>query len=104
MHPTKPRPARTRTILLVVGILLTLGAGGYVAYQSPRVRSWFGRDAENPAEMAKLGGASLTVAPAAAAEVGWPQWRGPARDGRAPAGPLRTDWDANPPKPLWSTP
>src|SRR5436305_13262967 len=98
------RTARTRTAPLVGGILLTLGVAGYVAYPSRRVRSWFGRDGENPAEMEKLGGAKLTVVPAAAPEVGWPQWRGPTRDGRAPAGPLRTDWDANPPKPVWSAP
>ncbi|MBX9622247.1 MAG: PQQ-like beta-propeller repeat protein, partial [Gemmataceae bacterium] len=35
------------------------------------------------------------------ASADWPQWLGPTRDGRAPAGPLRTDWAANPPKPLW---
>jgi outer membrane protein assembly factor BamB len=34
----------------------------------------------------------------------WPQWRGPHRDGRAPAGPFRTDWDKNPPKELWRVP
>src|SRR5581483_438550 len=101
MHHTH-RPARTRPALLVVGVLLILAVGGYVAYHSPRVRSWFGREAENPAEMARRGGAKLAVAPVAAADVGWPQWRGPTRDGRAPAGPLRTDWDKNPPKPLWS--
>src|SRR5947209_7170124 len=101
-NTAKPRPTRTRTALLVAGVLLTLGIGGYAAYRSPWVRSWFGRDAENPAEMAKLGDAKLAVAPIAAADVGWPQWRGPTRDGRAPAGPLRTDWDKNPPKPLWS--
>jgi outer membrane protein assembly factor BamB len=101
MHATH-RPGRARTVLLIVGVLLILGIGGYSAYQSPRVRSWFGREAENPAEMAKLGDAKLAVAPAAAADAGWPQWRGPTRDGRAPAGPLRTDWEANPPRQLWA--
>jgi outer membrane protein assembly factor BamB len=96
------RPGRARTVLLVAGVLLTLGVGAYALYKSPRVRSWFGRDADNPAEIAKLRDAKLTVAPAAAADVGWPQWRGPMRDGRAPAGPLRTDWETNAPKPLWS--
>lgn len=99
---TVPRPRRTRRALLVVGVLLVLGIGGFAAYQSPWVRAWFGRDADNPDEIARLGDAKLTVAPAAPTEVGWPQWRGPNRDGRAPAGPLRTDWEQNPPKKLWS--
>lgn len=92
----------TRRRLLVTGVLLVLGVGGFAAYQSPWVRSWFGRDADNPEELARLTDAKLTVAPAAPTDAGWPQWRGPARDGRAPAGPLRTDWDQNPPKPLWT--
>jgi outer membrane protein assembly factor BamB len=51
---------------------------------------------------------SLMVAAAAlSADVksaDWPQWRGPNRDGVAPAGPFRTDWKANPPKLVWSAP
>lgn len=99
------RPGRTRPALLVIGLLLILGIGGFAAYKSLWVRSlFFGREAENPVEMEKLVGAKLAVAPAAEADVGWPQWRGPMRDGRAPAGPLRTDWDKNLPKPVWSAP
>jgi outer membrane protein assembly factor BamB len=96
------RPGRARRILLLVGLLLVLGIGGYAAYHSPRVRSWFGRDADNEAEIAKLRDAKLAVAPAAATDAGWPQWRGPTRDGRAPAGPFRTDWEKNPPTRIWS--
>ena len=33
-------------------------------------------------------------------EGDWPEFRGPARDGKAP-GKIRTDWAANPPKQLW---
>lgn len=102
--PDTLTPPRTRRGLLVVGVLLVLGIGGFAAYRSSWVQSWFGRDADNAAEIARLVDAKLTVAPAATADVGWPQWRGPMRDGRAPAGPLRTDWEANPPKPLWAAP
>jgi outer membrane protein assembly factor BamB len=92
---------RSRRLVLLLGLVAVLGIGGYLAYQSPRVRSWFGREAENPAEMEKLGAAKLAVAPVADAQVGWPQWRGPTRDGRAPAGAFRTDWEKAPPKLLW---
>jgi outer membrane protein assembly factor BamB len=96
------RPGRTRPALLVGGIILILVVGGLVAYKSSWVRSlFFGREAENVAEMAALGNAKLAVAPTAEKEAGWPQWRGPMRDGRAPAGPIRIDWDRNPPKQLW---
>ena len=52
----------------------------------------------NAEQVEALRSATLTAAPAAATDAGWPQWRGPNRDGRAPVGPLRTDWKANPPK------
>lgn len=32
----------------------------------------------------------------------WPQWRGPARDGRAPALTSEMDWVTNPPRLLWT--
>src|SRR5947209_17625936 len=99
MNEPAAKPRRTRRLLLAAGVLAVLGGGGFLAYQSPWVRSFFGRDAENAAEMERLGGAKLD--PPAVAGADWPQWRGPLRDGRAPAGPLRTDWDKNPPKQLW---
>jgi outer membrane protein assembly factor BamB len=98
------RAGRTRTVLLTAGVLLTLGLGGYVLSRSSWVRAKFAHDADNPDEIAKLGDAKLSVEPLADPTVGWPQWRGPKRDGRAPAGPLRTDWDKIPPKPRWSVP
>src|SRR5581483_5476726 len=95
---------RTRRVVLLVGLAAVLGLAGYAAYRSPWVRSWFAHEGENTAEIGKLAGKKLEVPPAANSDVGWPQWRGPNRDGRAPAGPLRTDWGKNPPKRLWSTP
>src|SRR5207237_4897562 len=92
---------RARRLVVFLGVVAVLGIGGYGAYRSSWVRSWFGREAENPAEMEKLGAAKLAVAPVADAPVGWPQWRGPTRDGRAPAGTFRTDWEKAPPKLLW---
>jgi outer membrane protein assembly factor BamB len=40
--------------------------------------------------------------PASAADPCWPQWRGPHRDGKAVNQTIRTDWEKNPPKQLWS--
>lgn len=95
---------RTRRVVLLVGVLIVLGLGGYAAYRSPWVRSWFARDSENAAEMERLAQKKLESQPVAAADAGWFQWRGPTRDGRAPDGPFRTDWNTNPPKRLWSSP
>jgi outer membrane protein assembly factor BamB len=92
---------RTRTVLVILGLVATLGIGGYLAYRSPLVRSWFGRDADDPREKELLAGSDARGTAPAPAGTGWPQWRGPHRDGVAPQGPLRTDWDKNPPKQLW---
>jgi len=86
-------------VLVVVGLLGVI-VGGYAAYRSPLVRSWFGSDADDLGEKELLAGASAVTISAPAA-AGWPQWRGPHRDGVAPEGPFRTDWDKNPPKLLW---
>jgi outer membrane protein assembly factor BamB len=97
-----PRRGSARTLLLVAGVLAVLGLAGYKASRHPWVRSWTtGHDADNPAELAALETAPLAVAPAGSE---WFQWRGPDRDGRAPDGPFRTDWDKTPPKTLWSAP
>lgn len=50
---------------------------------------------------AAFAAASLTLA-ASAADSCWPQWRGPNRDGKAVGEEIRTDWEKNPPKQIWS--
>jgi hypothetical protein len=92
---------RIRRVILAAGIVGGLCGLGYIAWRSPLVRGWFASDSENPEEIARLAEKQLEQAPAAESAIGWPQWRGPHRDGRAPAGPLRTDWEANPPTKLW---
>jgi len=92
---------RIRRVLLVLGLVAILGVGGYLAWRSPIVRGWFASDSENAAEIARLAEKKLELPPVGEAANGWPQWRGPTRDGRAPAGPLRTNWEGNPPAKLW---
>jgi len=94
----------TRRVVLILGLIAFFVSTGYLAYRSQWVRNLFARDVENPAEMSKLAGTKLEVAAVAESTSGWPQWRGPMRDGRAPAGPIRTDWDKRPPTLLWSAP
>jgi outer membrane protein assembly factor BamB len=95
-------PLRRTAVLL--GVVAVVVVGGYAASRSMWFRGLFARDTENPGEMDRLRRAALQGAPVAAADTGWPQWLGPTRDARAPAGPLRTDWEANPPKALWTAP
>ncbi|MCE9562582.1 MAG: PQQ-like beta-propeller repeat protein [Planctomycetes bacterium] len=87
----------TRRVLLILGIVAIPSIGAYVAYR----KGWFAHDSVNTAEIAELKNKKLDQQPPAESGSGWFQWRGPTRDGRAPAGPLRTDWDKNPPKRLW---
>ncbi len=91
----------TRSVFVALGAMLVLGLGGFVAYKSSWVKSWFGRDAENADEMARLSDAKLELT--RAPQDDWPQWRGAQRDGHSPHA-IRTDWDKNPPKQLWSAP
>jgi outer membrane protein assembly factor BamB len=98
------QPRRGRRYLLLVGLLAVLGVGTFALYRSGWLRRMLADDTVNPAELERLGGKPLESAPTAAPTTGWPQWRGPHRDGRAAAGPFRTDWDNNPPKVLWSSP
>ena len=93
-----------RRVIVLLGVLVCFMVGGLVASRSPWVRGWFVTDSIDDREVAKLAGATLEVERAADATTGWPQWRGPLRDGRAPAGPFRTDWDKVPPQKLWQTP
>jgi outer membrane protein assembly factor BamB len=102
--PHAPRTGgAARSILLVVAALVVIGLLGWVVvrrYQPQMLDT----ESVNAAELEALKAAQLAAPPAAAADAGWPQWRGPERDGRAPAGPLRTDWDKNPPTAVWTTP
>ncbi|MBA4066430.1 MAG: hypothetical protein C0501_22500 [Isosphaera sp.] len=93
-----------RKALLLVGVLATVGVGAYAASRSPWFRALLARDSEDAGEVARLGGRKLDVAPPADTAAGWFQWRGPTRDGRAPAGPFRADWDKRPPTLVWSQP
>lgn len=101
------RPGRARTTTLaILCVVAALGLGSGLAYRfSPWFRSLFGHDAENPQEMKQLAETTADGVPEPAdPTVGWPQWRGPFRDGRPPKTPLRTDWEKVPPKQLWSVP
>jgi outer membrane protein assembly factor BamB len=102
--PTPPRTGGAiRSILLVAAALVVIGLVGWLVVRQYQPQM-LDTESVNAAELATLKTALLSAPPAAAVEVGWPQWRGPDRDGRAPAGPLRTDWDANPPKAAWMAP
>ncbi|MDB5306028.1 MAG: hypothetical protein JWO38_230 [Gemmataceae bacterium] len=102
--PDKARRRSARRLFLAAGVAVVLAAGGYLVYRSGVVQKWFVKDSENTEEMARLRDAPPQVSPPANSSAEWPQWFGPLRDGRAPAGPFRTDWDKRPPKEIWSVP
>lgn len=93
-----------RAAVLVVGLLAVLGVGGYAAWKSPWVRSFFARDSADQAEINRAASAPLKNDAPPDAAGGSPQWRGAFRKGVAPAGSFRTDWDKAPPKELWRVP
>ena len=95
---------KARALVLIVGLTAVLGIGGYAAWRSPWVRSFFARDSENQAELEKVARAALPNVKPPDAATGSPQWRGASRKGVAPAGSFRTDWEARPPKELWRVP
>src|SRR5262245_27081353 len=95
---------KARAVVLVVGITAVLAIGGFGAWNSSWVRSWFGRDIEDLAEIERAGKAALTNVTPPDPTSGSPQWRGASRKGVAPAGSFRTDWDKRPPKELWRVP
>lgn len=95
---------RRRSLSVVFGFVLVVLLCGFVVlskFAPQLVPGLLDRESANPVELA-----ALDAAPLADGTRGtdWPQWLGPTRDGRAPAGPLRTDWAAKPPKLLWSVP
>jgi outer membrane protein assembly factor BamB len=88
--------------MLVIAVLLV---GGYFAY--PYVNEYLesrpdsGDYHANQELIAKLGSSKLANDPPAAASTGWPQWRGPNRDGVSPEKGLLTQWSANGPDIVW---
>ena len=97
-----PRRGAARPVLLVSFLLLSLVAlAGLIAWKLPWLKSLLRSDADNAVEARQLKEASLKVVETADPGTGWPQWLGPFRDGRAPVGPLRTDWDKTPPVKVW---
>ena len=94
------RPFRTITLWVVVLVAFAGAVGSVVWRFLPHLLD---RERDNSGELDTLKNAPLATAPPAA-ETGWPQWFGPHRDGRAPDGPLRADWDQTPPTKLWGVP
>lgn len=95
---------KTRVIVLLVGAFAVLGIGGFVVSQNAWVRSQFARSSADPVEIERAKGAALKNHAPADAATGYPQWRGAARTGVAPAGSFRTDWDKKKPQELWRAP
>jgi outer membrane protein assembly factor BamB len=92
------KPRRPIRFVLAVATGLLLVAGGVAAY-SRLDRERFRCD---PLPMQKL--ASAAIPPSIPDQTGpedWPQWRGPNRDGLAPATALLKRWPQNGPQVLW---
>lgn len=98
-----PRTRGVRTAVLSATVVVVIGASGYFMHRAGVFQRWFARDTENTAELDQLRHAP-PAPPRAVVGGGWPQFLGPNRDGHAPAGPFRTDWDKRPPKQVWSAP
>ncbi len=92
---------KARAVVLVVGISTILGLGGFIAYQSPWVRSLLARSTVDPVELERGMNAPQRNHQPADAATGSPQWRGASRSGVAPVGSFRTDWDKKKPVELW---
>ncbi len=93
--------SKLRIALVALGVVGVALAAGYLLMM--RFPNAFDRESADAAQIEKLKATKLTDA-VAKPESGWPQWRGPNRDGRAPAGPFRADWDKKPLRELWSVP
>lgn len=98
------RSSGSRTAILPVVVVAVLGVCGLVLYRNGTLERLLARDSENPEEVAQLREAPPAPPAVVAASVGWPQFLGPTRDGRAPDGPFRTDWDKTAPARLWTVP
>ncbi|MBN9521780.1 PQQ-like beta-propeller repeat protein [bacterium] len=93
-----------RTPALAAVAVAVVGVCAFLMYRNGVFERWFARDTENAAEVGQLRQAPPAPPPTAASAIGWPQFLGPTRNGRAPDGPFRTDWDKRRPEPVWTTP
>lgn len=93
-----------RTPALATVAVVVVGACALFMYRNGVFERWFARDEVNAAEVAQLQTAPPAPPAVAASSVGWPQFLGPTRNGRAPDGPFRTDWDKKRPEQVWSVP
>jgi outer membrane protein assembly factor BamB len=101
MNETESQHSRRPAILWASAILFILFAG-QAAYQSYLVhRKHMEMDADLSAELADAAFLEDEPAPESA---GWPQWRGPHRDGVVRMADLSTDWPKNGPPLLWEKP
>jgi outer membrane protein assembly factor BamB len=97
----KTRTRRTRTPRAPRAIDVRLGAPVLLAFALLALALAQGAPAAPPAEPA-----AASSAPAGSAGIGaeWPQFRGPHRDGVAPASHLVRTWPASGPRLLWRVP
>jgi outer membrane protein assembly factor BamB len=93
--------SKSRILLVVLGVLAIAGISGMVLMR--RFPNAFDRETVDSQQLDKVKTAKFFDT-TAKADAGWPQWRGPLRDGRAPAGEFRTNWDRRFPRELWSVP
>ena len=101
MPDEKKSNSKLRIALVAVGVLAVALASGYLLMN--RFPNAFDRESADAAQIEKLKSMKLADV-VAKPESGWPQWRGPNRDGRAPAGPFRANWDKRPLRELFSVP
>ncbi len=101
MPDEKKSNSKLRIALVIVGVLAVALASGYLLMN--RFPNAFDRESADAAQIEKLKATKLADV-VAKPESGWPQWRGPNRDGRAPAGPFRANWDKKPLRELFSVP
>lgn len=97
------RPHGLRVAVWLVVVATVVGGSGFVLYRNGVLQRWLATDTANATEIARLRDAPPAPR-TAATDAGWPQFLGPTRDGRAPAGPFRTDWDKKAPQQIWTAP
>ena len=104
--PRHPRGSRARRYLLICGLLALAGLLFFSWYVfRTQFPNFFDREQVDAAELEKFKVVDLSRGQERGDEPkDWPQFRGANRDGWSPGTNFRTDWNANPPKLLWSKP